>query len=279
MENDGSEAAGDAIARLLGVMAALRTPVTGCPWDLAQTAASIAPHTIEEAYEVADAIERGNSSDLKDELGDLLFNVVYQARIAEEAGEFDFAAVVNAAADKMTRRHPHVFGQPDDPLGKAARDDLPVTWNAIKAAEKAQRSAGSPDQTSESALDGVALGLPALTRAVKLQKRAQQAGFDWPDFTHVVAKVDEELAELKEALREGADPQAEIEEFGDLLFAIIQIAWRRGFDPEAALRAANAKFSSRFKRVETATAAQSVTLRDLDLDQLLILWNQAKTAP
>ncbi len=277
MENDGSKAAGDAIARLLGVMAALRTPVTGCPWDLAQTAASIAPHTIEEAYEVADAVQRGDSNDLKDELGDLLFNVVYQARIAEEAGVFDFTAVANAAADKMTRRHPHVFGQPDDPLGKAARADLPVTWNAIKAAEKAQRAENSPSQP-ESALDGIAPGLPALSRAVKLQKRAKQAGFDWPNFAYVLAKVDEELAELKEALRDGADPKADFEELGDLLFAITQIAWRRGFDPEAALSAANAKFFSRFRRVETAVAAQPVALKDLDFNELLSLWTQAKAA-
>ncbi len=276
MENGGKTLSGDALARLLDVMAALRTPVTGCPWDLAQTAKTIAPHTIEEAYEVADAIERGDSSHLKDELGDLLFNIVYHARIAEEAGEFDFAAVANAAADKMTRRHPYVFGAPNDPLAQSARADPQATWSAIKAAEKAEFAGVAAKFAETGALDGVEPGLPALTRAVKLQKRAKEAGFDWPDFAHVLAKVDEELAELKEALMEGAPSEAAFEEFGDLLFAVTQIAWRRGFDPDSALRAANSKFTRRFRRMELAAAGQSAQLKELNFSELLDLWTQAK---
>lgn len=279
MESDRKRPEEDAITRLIEVMAALRTPLSGCAWDLKQTARTIAPYTIEEAYEVAEAIESSDPDHLKEELGDLLFNVVYHARLGEESGQFDFAAIAAAAADKMIRRHPHVFGEPDDPLAMAARANLPGVWNSIKAAEKALKlSRSGMTEAAESVLDGVAAGQPALARAVKLQKRARDAGFDWPDFAHVVAKVDEELAELKAELEDNATPDSAFEEFGDLMFALVGIAWRRGFDPEAALRAANAKFTRRFKHVERAASGQPQNLKDLSYNELLDLWKSAKVA-
>lgn len=237
--------------RLLAIMARLRDPVNGCEWDRAQDFASIAPYTIEEAYEVADAIQRGDLADLKDELGDLLLQVVFHARMAEEQGAFAFADVADAIADKMERRHPHIFGDADASPG----------WEAIKAAERAAKPDGS-------ALAGVAIGLPALSRAEKLGKRAARTGFDWPDTTGVTAKIVEEIEEVAAA---GSD---EVEgEIGDLLFAVVNLARHRGVDPEAALRSANAKFERRFRAMEAMAHGGFV---DLTLDAKEALWQQAK---
>jgi ATP diphosphatase len=256
------------MARLLAVMARLRDPDRGCPWDLAQDFASIAPYTIEEAYEVADAVARGDMADLRDELGDLLLQVVYHARMAEEAGAFDFEAVARGIADKMVRRHPHVFGD-------ASRDKTPEAqtrdWEAIKAAERAARP------RTDSALDGVALGLPALTRAVKLQDRAARVGFDWPDAGAVLDKIAEETAELVEA-RAAADPARVTEEFGDLMFVMANLARHLRIDPEAALRAANAKFARRFHGVEAALRADGRGPAQSDLTEMDRLWDAAKRA-
>jgi ATP diphosphatase len=255
-------------ARLIAVMARLRDPLSGCPWDLEQDFASIAPYTIEEAYEVADAIARGDMADLRDELGDLLLQVVYHARLAEEAGAFGFAEVARGIGDKMVRRHPHVFGDAsrDKTAAQQARD-----WEAIKAAERA----AAP--TPPSALDGVALGLPALTRAVKLQNRAARVGFDWPDAGAVLDKIAEETAELVEA-RAAADPSRVAEEFGDLMFVMANLARHLGVDPEAALRAANAKFTRRFQGVEAALRRAGRTPAQSDLAEMDALWDAAKAA-
>ena len=241
-----------AIERLVAVMATLRDPVRGCDWDRAQTFATIAPYTIEEAYEVADAIERGDPADIKDELGDLLLQVVFQSRIAEEAGLFTLADVAGAISDKLERRHPHIFGD-------AAVE--PGFWERIKAEERAGK-------TDDSALAGVALGLPALTRAEKLQKRAARVGFDWPDATGPRAKIDEELAEV-----ESATGDAVAEEVGDLLFSVVNWARHMGVDGEAALRAANAKFERRFRAMETEA---SEAFARLDLEAKEQLWIAAK---
>jgi nucleoside triphosphate diphosphatase len=237
------------IAPLLEIMARLRDPDTGCPWDVEQNFATIAPYTIEEAHEVADAIARDDMAALKDELGDLLFQVAFHARMAEEAGQFDFADVVAAICGKMVRRHPHVFGTADKP-----------DWEALKAAERAE----TPDS---SALSGVALGLPALMRAEKLQKRAARTGFDWPDPSGARAKIDEELVEIEQA--SGADEVSE--ELGDLLFAVANWARHLGVDPEAALRFANAKFERRFRAIEIAPGFTALSLEDKEK-----LWAQAK---
>ena len=219
------------IERLVAIMARLRDPATGCEWDVAQDFASIAPYTIEEAYEVADAIARNDMADLKDELGDLLLQVVFHARIAEEAGDFALPDVVAAISDKMERRHPHIFGE----VGNGGHH----LWEQIKAEERAATGAGGT-------LDGVAIGLPALLRAGKLQKRAARTGFDWPDASGPRAKIDEELAEVEAA----ATPAEVEEELGDLLFSVANWARKLGVEPEAALRAANAKFERRFKAME-----------------------------
>lgn len=243
--------------RLLGVMARLRDPERGCPWDLEQDFASIAPYTIEEAYEVADAIARGDMAELKDELGDLLLQVVFHARMAEEAGHFAFADVAAAIADKMERRHPHVFG--DSAVDDAAA--VAANWEVIKAAEKPRAGA----------LDGVALALPALTRAEKLQKRAARTGFDWPDASGPRAKIDEELAEFA-----GAESEAErTEEAGDLLFALVNWLRHQGIDPEAALRAANAKFARRFAAMEAVAGPGFAALPP---EAKEALWEAAKRA-
>ena len=247
------------IERLLAIMAALRDPHGGCPWDVAQTFATIAPYTIEEAYEVADAIARGDMADLKGELGDLLLQVVYHAQMATEAGAFDFDAVAHGIADKMIARHPHVFGP------GAGRPPPPGFWEALKAQERAAKGAGT------SALDDVALALPALTRALKLQKRAARVGFDWPDAAGPRAKVLEELAELDAA---GADDEAE--ELGDLLFAVVNLARKRGIAPEEALCAANAKFERRFKAVERLAGVRGLVVEELGLDALDKLWDEVK---
>lgn len=264
------------IARLIEIMAALRTPGTGCPWDLEQSFETIAPYTIEEAYEVADAIASGDKADLRDELGDLLLQVAFHARMAEEDGDFDFGDVVEAITRKMIRRHPHVFGD--------ARDSTPgevkASWSAIKAEEKAERAArrtaaGLPEEKAKSALDGVPLPLPALTRAVKLQEKASRVGFDWNDARQVLAKIREETAELEEALDHG-ETQAVADEMGDLFFALANLARHVNVDPEAALRGTNEKFMRRFNFIERALAAAGRRPEDATLAEMDTLWDEAK---
>ncbi len=250
------------IARLVAIMARLRDPVGGCEWDVAQDFATIAPYTIEEAYEVADAIQRGDMADLKDELGDLLLQVVFHARMAEEAGLFALPDVVTSISDKMERRHPHIFG--DSPEGGH------YLWEKIKADERAAKAETKVGAGGGGgALDGVALGLPALLRAEKLQKRAARTGFDWPDPSGARAKVDEELAEVEAA---ASDAERE-EEIGDLLFAVVNWARKMGIDPEAALRNANGKFEKRFKAMEAEAGS---AFEALDLDAKESLWQQVK---
>ncbi|WP_267386457.1 nucleoside triphosphate pyrophosphohydrolase [Sphingomonas sp. GC_Shp_3] len=243
------------IERLLTIMSRLRDPAHGCEWDRAQTFASIAPYTIEEAYEVADACERGDMAELRDELGDLLLQVVFHSRMAEEAGHFTFADVVTSISDKMERRHPHVFGD--------AANGGDHLWEQIKADERAAKA-------SSGALDGVAIGLPALLRAEKLQKRAARVGFDWPDASGPRAKIDEELSEVARATTH----TERAEEIGDLLFAVVNWAKHLGVDAEAALRAGNAKFERRFRTMEALDPAMAS--RDLDAQEEL--WRQAKSA-
>ena len=260
---------------LLAVMARLRDKDTGCPWDIEQNFATIAPYTIEEAYEVAEAIAREDFEALKEELGDLLLQVVYHAQMAAELERFDFADVADGIARKMIRRHPHVFGD-------ASRDEFlsENLWQRIKAEEKAERSAGAP----ESRLDDVPLALPALARAVKLQKRAAEVGFDWPDLAPVLAKAEEEIAELRSALAESETEPAKdrakrvAEEFGDLLFVMANIARHLKVDPEAALRDANTKFVRRFKSIEAALAEEGRKPEDATLEEMDALWDAAKDA-
>lgn len=249
------------IERLLEIMARLRAP-DGCPWDIEQTFATIAPYTLEEAHEVADAIARKAWDELRGELGDLLFQSVFHAQMAEDAGLFAFEDVVRAISDKMVARHPHVFG--DESRDKSA-DQQTVDWEKIKAAER------GPART----LDGVAVALPALTRAVKLQRRAARVGFDWPSTTQVVDKIVEEARELVEA--RDSLTQAEVEEeFGDLLFVMANLARHLKVDPEAALRAANAKFTRRFNRIEDWLTETGRRPEDSDLAEMDALWNRAK---
>ncbi|PRX37774.1 ATP diphosphatase [Meinhardsimonia xiamenensis] len=259
--------AGSGIGRLREIMRRLRDPQTGCPWDIVQDFDSIAPYTIEEAHEVADAIARRDWEELKAELGDLLLQVVYHAQMAEERGLFSFEDVVEATCAKMIARHPHVFGTEsrDKTAEEQARD-----WEAMKAAERAQRGA-------ERVLDGVAAGLPALTRAVKLQKRAARVGFDWPHPGEVAEKICEEARELAAARSTLAQDEI-AEEFGDMLFAMANLARHLGVDPEAALRGANAKFIRRFNMMEDELARQGKRPEELDLAQLDALWNAAKAA-
>lgn len=253
-----------AIDRVLAIMAALRDPETGCPWDQVQDFASIAPHTIEEAYEVADAIEQDDRSALRDELGDLLLQVVYHARMAEEEGSFDFAAVADQLADKLVRRHPHVFGDAEAATA-AEREHI---WESAKAAERVHK--GDADG---SALAGITRGLPALTRAVKLQRRAARSGFDWPDAAGPRAKVEEELAELDAA---GDDAAALEAELGDVIFAVTNLARHLGIDPETALRRANDRFEGRFRALEARAAAAGERPAELDLDALQAHWQAVK---
>jgi MazG family protein len=260
---------------LLAVMARLRDKDAGCPWDIAQSFATIAPYTIEEAYEVADAIAREDLDALKEELGDLLLQVVYHAQMASEERRFAFGDVVDAITRKMVRRHPHVFGN-------ASRDEFMATdmWGSIKEAEKAERGGINP----RSRFDDVPLGLPALTRAVKLQKRAAALGFDWPAVAPVLGKAEEELAELKAAVAsrdEAGDTSGTkraSEELGDLLFAAANIARHLGVDAEAALRDASAKFVRRFGSVERALAKDGRTAEDATLEEMDQLWDEAKAA-
>ena len=255
------------ISRLIGIMAALRDPQSGCPWDIEQDFASIAPYTIEEAHEVEDAIQRQAWDELPGELGDLLLQVVFHAQMASEAGMFDFADCAAAISDKLIFRHPHVFG--DESRDKSAEQQV-KDWEAIKAVERAGKA-------ERGTLDGVAKGLPALTRAIKLQNRAARVGFDWPGPGDVLAKITEETAELVEA-RDDLGPDAMEEEFGDLLFVMANLARHMKIDPELALRRANAKFTRRFQAIEAALAEDGRRPEDSDLDEMDALWNRAKTA-
>jgi nucleoside triphosphate diphosphatase len=255
-----------AIQRLIDIMARLRDPDGGCPWDIEQDFRSIAPYTIEEAHEVADAIERGDLSDLKDELGDLLFQVVFHARLAQEQGAFDFNDVVQAVCDKLERRHPHVFGDAEIADARAQT----VNWEAIKAAERAGRG-----EQDSSLLAGVSRGLPALRRSVKLQKRAARAGFDWPDVMPVFDKLREEAAELTEALAAESPDHVE-EEVGDLFFVLTNLARKLDVDPGGALRRSNLKFERRFRAMEALAAERGQNLSELDPEQLDRLYQTAK---
>ncbi len=259
---------GAAVEALRDVMAALRTPGTGCPWDLEQSFASIAPYTIEEAYEVADAIERGDMAELREELGDLLLQVIYHSRMAEEAGHFSAKDVASDITAKMVRRHPHVFAGQD--LGDAG--GARQMWEDLKAAER--KAKGHADKP-KGALDGVALALPALQRAEKLQSRAARVGFDWPDVHGALAKVQEELAEVTVEMDQG-NSQALAEEIGDLLFAVVNVARKCGVDSEAALRSGNAKFMRRFQAMEALAVQRGQTFSALDLGAQDALWNDVK---
>jgi nucleoside triphosphate diphosphatase len=265
------------ITRVIEIMAALRTPGTGCPWDLAQDFSTIAPYTIEEAYEVADAIERRDFDDLRDELGDLLLQVVFHARMAEEERLFDFGDVVQAITEKLVRRHPHVFG---DARGLDT-EAVNALWDKIKAQERAERRAArgidptGVRERGEGALAGVPAGLPALTRALKLQQKAGKVGFDWNDPAAVLAKIREEADEIAAELTSG-ETGAVQEEVGDLLFAVVNLARHLDADPEAALRAANEKFERRFGYIEQALATAGKTPEQSTLAEMDELWNEAK---
>jgi ATP diphosphatase len=295
MTKPNTPSAAEALQRLLAIMAALRTPQTGCPWDLEQTFETIAPYTIEEAYEVADAISRGDLADLKEELGDLLLQVVYHARIAEEKGAFQFADVAEAVNAKMIRRHPHVFGSEEERAAGAQ----PGFWSRIKAEEKADKAAErarlSPEAAAQTAAHGsliladVPVGLPALTRAVKLQDKAAKVGFDWPDLGPVFQKMKEEIAELEEvafsaapsaALPESMATEAQRaaieEELGDMLFVMANIARHLKLDPETALRAANDKFTRRFAYIERRLAERGKTAPQSTLEEMDALWDEVR---
>ncbi len=294
MTKPNTPSAAEALKRLLSIMAALRTPQTGCPWDLEQTFETIAPYTIEEAYEVADAISRGDLADLKEELGDLLLQVVYHARIAEEKGAFAFADVAEAVNAKMIRRHPHVFGSEEERAAGAQ----PGFWSRIKAEEKADRAAErarlSPEASGQTTglgsltLADVPLGLPALTRAVKLQDKAAKVGFDWPDLGPVFQKMKEEIGELEEVAFASApsagSPEsltqaqraATEEELGDMLFVMANIARHLKLDPETALRAANDKFTRRFAYIERRLAERGKTAPQSTLEEMDALWDEVR---
>jgi ATP diphosphatase len=254
------------IRRLLDIMAVLRDPVAGCPWDREQDFASIAPYTIEEAYEVADAIQRGDAASLRDELGDLLFQVVYHARMAQEAGQFGFAEVADTVADKMVRRHPHVFA------GAATRDAATQTasWEVQKQTERAGRA-------EHGTLAGIAVGLPALTRAAKLTARAARVGFDWPSAEAVLDKLAEETGELRAELA-ASDPVRLEDEVGDMLFVLANLARKLALDPEACLRRANVKFARRFGFIEDRLAAAGRVPAEVSLEEMEVLWQDAKAA-
>jgi ATP diphosphatase len=260
------------IATLIEIMAALRTPGSGCPWDLEQNFATIAPYTIEEAYEVADAVARGDLADLRDELGDLLLQVAFHARMAEEAQSFDFGDVVQAITAKLVRRHPHVFADVRGLSPDAVKD----MWERIKAEEKAERAGGQPDGPGGT-LAGVPVALPALTRALKLQAKAGQVGFDWNDPLAVLAKIREEADEIEAEIAAGRHDAA-AGEVGDLLFAVVNLARHLRVDPEAALRRTNLKFERRFAAIERALAARGKSPREATLAEMDALWDQAKLA-
>lgn len=261
------------IARLIEIMAALRDPETGCAWDVRQTFATIAPYTIEEAHEVAEAIGRNDMEDLREELGDLLLQVVFHARMAEEAGDFDFGGVVEAITQKLIRRHPHVFGD----ARALSPEAIKRIWDEIKQAEKAERRARRGGEATPGLLDDAPAGLPALARADKLTRKAATVGFDWPDAAQVVAKVREELAEVEEAAA-GGDPERIADEIGDLLFAAANLARHHGVDPETALRGANEKFMRRFRAIEASLARVGRNPADASLDEMEAIWIEAKQA-
>ena len=270
VKTDKPDEAAAAFTELARIMAKLRDPVSGCPWDLEQDFATIAPYTIEEAYEVADAIERGDMGELRDELGDLLFQVMFHSRMAEEQGAFTLADVVHAINNKMIRRHPHVFG---DGTERSAHEQT-LAWEEVKAAERANKTYSS---APASALDGVARALPALLRAEKLQKRAARTGFDWTETPPIFNKLEEEIAEVKEAIA-GGDADAIEDEVGDLLFVVANLARRLSVDPEQALRKANAKFERRFRAMEQAASDERVDFSALSLDEQEAYWQRVKRA-
>lgn len=256
------------LPRLLEIMRRLRDPKTGCPWDIKQTYKSIAPYTIEEAYEVADAIERNNISDLEGELGDLLLQVVYYAQIGTEDGHFDFKSIIKSIADKMIHRHPHIF---NDTTHAKSADQQTIDWETAKQNERQKIN-----QTTRT-LDGIAMNLPALTRAVKLQKRAARIGFDWPSTDQVLDKIHEESCELSDACRHLSSKEQN-EEFGDLMFVMANLARHLHIDPEESLRGANAKFLRRFEMVEDKLYQSGKTPEQASLDEMDAAWNQVKTA-
>lgn len=264
------EAAPETLAqldRIIDIMRRLRDPDTGCPWDVEQDFSTIAPYTIEEAYEVADAVQRGDITDIRDELGDLLLQVVFQSRIAEEAGLFTLADVARSISDKMVERHPHVFGGEDRPeiAEQSGR------WEAIKAAERAKRG-------KTGVLDDVAAGLPPMLRALKLQKRAARVGFDWVQIDDIIAKLHEETDELRaETRREPADQERIIDEVGDVLFVAVNLARRAGVDPETALMGCNSKFERRFRYIEEQSEKIDTSIHDMTLDEMENLWQEAKS--
>jgi nucleoside triphosphate diphosphatase len=264
------------ISRLIEIMAQLRTPVTGCPWDLEQNFETVAPYTIEEAYEVADAIARSDLDDLKDELGDLLLQVVYHARMAEEQNAFGFGDVVESICRKMIRRHPHVFADKDGNISPAG---VKSAWDRIKAEEKAERAARRPADTpsSTSLLSNIKAGQPALTRAMELQRKASSVGFDWNDPRAVLNKIREEADEIEAALDQG-NAEELAAETGDLMFALVNLARHVGANPEMALRGTNAKFERRFAYIERALALQGRTPETASLAEMDALWNEAKAA-
>jgi ATP diphosphatase len=264
------------IERLIEIMAALRDPDTGCPWDKEQSFATIAPYTVEEAHEVADAIARGDLNDLREELGDLLLQVVYHARMAEEAGAFAFPDVVEAITGKLIRRHPHVFGNAEARAASAAKG----MWDRIKAEEKAaHRVERGEDASAPGLLGGVARGLPPLARALQLQEKASTVGFDWNDPRAVLAKLREEIAEIETELQASAPKADRVEdEVGDLLFAVVNLARHLRVDPEQALRRTNVKFEGRFAAIEAALAKDGRTPAGSTLDEMEALWKKAKTA-
>ena len=265
------------IRRLIEIMAALRTPGTGCPWDLEQDFRTIVPYTLEEAYEVADAIERGDFDDLREELGDLLLQVVYHARMAEEAGEFAFADVVQTITEKMIRRHPHVFGDAEARAAGSAKG----MWDKIKQQEKDAKRAARlarglpPEDGGAGYLDGVPVVMPALVRALKLQEKAARVGFDWKEAKPILDKIEEEIGELREAMAAG-DRTAMADEFGDVLFSLVNFGRHLGIEAETALRGTNDKFRTRFHAVEKALAEQDRTLAEASLDEMEALWQRAK---
>ncbi|MEQ8965226.1 MAG: nucleoside triphosphate pyrophosphohydrolase [Azospirillaceae bacterium] len=260
------------ITRLTAVMARLRDPEHGCPWDLEQDFATIVPHTIEEAHEVADAIENGDLEHLREELGDLLFQVVFYAQLAHERGLWDFEAVAAGVADKMLARHPHVFG--DREVADAGQSS--ANWEADKAAERAAKAEAEGRRAS--ALDGVSKGLPALTRALKLQRRAARVGFDWTGTLEVLDKIEEEVAELRAEITAGAGPERQRDELGDLFFALVNLARRLDLDPEGALRQTNGKFERRFRYIEQSLEKKGSSAPEVDLDTMEALWQEAKAA-
>lgn len=268
---DAAPDAAEATRRLIEVMARLRHPETGCPWDVEQSFRTIAPYTIEEAYEVADAIERDAMDELKDELGDLLFQVAFHSRMAEERGVFDFADVAAGIVEKMIRRHPHVFG--DAPVDA---DGMPAQWERQKAEERAAKA--KAEGRPAGALDGIAAGLPSLTRALKLQRRAARVGFDWTDPADILDKIEEEAAEIRAEVREGAPRERIEDEIGDLLFCAVNLARRYEVDPDSALRRTNAKFERRFRHLEAALRAEGREPAEASLDEMEALWVAAKKA-